>query len=306
VNHDLESFSDLAWRALENPADAALRAELAVALTEHPDWAGEWQALREAHALAREAVPAALAREQADRTAVIPAARLATLLASEASPRRRAVRPFWFAAAAALVLLTGGVVWQLRTPASPDLNAWARQSPPALAHALTAPFAEVLATAVLPTLRDSTTVQLRSPLLAATAGPVTIAWRHPTPLTLTLRENGRTLWTVTATTSPQLTPPLPADHVYELLLMPATGPAHRETFVTVPAHPAAPTATSLDAILTAATANPARLGEAVLAWHALPAETRASEPARRLALWLGVAARQPDLLAEARTPALPQ
>jgi hypothetical protein len=132
VNHDLESFSDLAWRALENPADAALRAELAVALTEHPDWAGEWQALREAHALAREAVPAALAREQADRTAVIPAARLATLLASEASPRRRAVRPFWFAAAAALVLLTGGVVWQLRTPASPDLNAWARQSPPAL------------------------------------------------------------------------------------------------------------------------------------------------------------------------------
>ncbi len=301
MNHDLDHFRDLAWRALENPADAALRAEIAAALTAHPDWAGEWQALRETHALAREAVPAALAREQADHTAVIPAARLAALLPPS---RRRTAHPWWLAAAAAVLVVAGATFWQLRTPTAPDLASWAQNAPPTLARALTAPLADVSATAVLPTLRAETGVQLQSPLLAAAAGPVTIAWRAPagTTLTLTLREQNRVIWTQAVAQSPVATPPLAADKVYELLLTPAASPALRETFVTV-APATASAGAGLDAVFAAATAEPARLGEAVLAWHALPAATRQSEPGTRLGLWLALEARQPDLLAEAKTAA---
>lgn len=302
MNHDPESFRDLAWRALENPADAALRTELADALTAHPDWAGEWQALRKTHALAREAVPAALACEQADRTAVIPAARLAALLPPS---RRRAANPWWLAATAAVLVLAGATFWQHHTPPAPDLTRWAQQAQPPLARALTAPLAEFAAAAVLPAMRTATGVQLQSPLLAATAGPVTIAWRAatPTPVTLTLRENNQIIWTLPGAQSPANTPALAADRVYELLLTPDQGPTVREGFVTVSRSPA-PATPGLAAVFAAAAAEPARLGEAVLAWHALPASTRHSEAGLRLGLWLGLEARQPDLLAEARAAAL--
>lgn len=301
MHDDSDAFRDLAWRALENPADATLRAEVAAALAANPVLAEEWRRLRGTHALAREAVPAALARAQADRTEIIPAHRLEALT-RQVQPRPRP-SPWWFAAAAALALLAGGFAWSLRAPAEADRLAWSRRSPASLARALTAPLAEVSANATLPTLRNDATQQLRSPILAATAGPVRIVWTSPTetPASVTLREGNRTLWTVADASSPVATPVLPPGHVYELTLATPGGAVLRETFVTVT--PPDSVGPGLEGIFAAVTAEPARLGEAVLAWHDLPVRQRHGETATRLGLWLGVQARQPDLLAEATSAA---
>lgn len=296
MTDSLDAFRDLAWRALEAPADAALRTEIAGALTAHPEWAAEWRALRETHHLAQAAVPAALARAQADHTAAIPARRLDALLRKKrpASPLRRAMPLIGALAICALFAIL------LFRPVAPDFSRWTQNAPASLTRALTAPLDEVIAAATLPTLRDAPTVQLRSPLLAAQAGPVTIAWADAatTPLTITLRDNGRVIWTSPRVTAQTDTPPLAADHVYELVLTPETGPAVREHFVTVPA--AAVPHAGLVKILAAATAEPARLGEAVLAWHELPEALRTSEMGRRIGAWLGVEARQADMLAQVR------
>ncbi|MCC6415491.1 MAG: hypothetical protein IT582_06255 [Opitutaceae bacterium] len=294
MTDSLDAFRDLACRALEAPADATLRTEIAEALTAHPEWAGEWRALRETHQLAQAAVPAALARAQADRAAAIPARRLDTLLRKKrtASRLRRALP---LIGALAVCALFGILLFR---PAPPDLSRWTQHAPASLARALTAPLDEVIATATLPTLRDTTTVQLRSPLLAAQAGPVTIAWADAatTPLTITLRDNGRVIW-ISPRVSAQIdTPPLEADRVYEVVLTPESGPTIREHFVTVPTAPTEHA--GLEKILSAATAEPARLGEAVLAWHELPKELRTSEMGRRIGAWLGVEARQADMLAQ--------
>lgn len=301
MHDDHDAFSDLAWRALENPADAALREQVAAALAADPTRAETWRRLREDYARAREAVPAALSRTQADRTDSIPPARLDALL-RETRARSR-LSPWWLAAAAAVVFLSGSFLWSSRDAAAPDLAAWSRRAPASLARALTAPLAEVAATATLPTLRSHAALQLRSPLLAAAAGPVPIAWLSPdnTTATLTIRENNRLIWTLPGATSPALTPALPPGHVYELTLVATGGTALRETFVTVPPPPS--TAPGLDGLLATLTADPARLGEGVLAWHALPTAQRRSEAGIRVGLWLGVQARQPDLLAEATAAA---
>lgn len=293
--HDLDTFHDLAWRALEAPADASLREQIAAALAEHPEWNEEWRALRETHRRAREAVPAARAREQADRDTVIPAQRLERLMKTTT---RRSRFPIW-RSVAACVVLAGAAAWFLVVNQGPDLTRWTARAPASLERALTAPFAQVLATTQLPTLRDASAVQLRSPLIAAQAGPVTVEWADATPLVVILRENNRTIWSSPRTTTRAITPALAADHVYELVLTPENGPVLRERFFTVPETDEK--FTGLAAVFDAAVAEPARLGEAVLAWQALSPEVRRSEIALRLGLWLAVEARQPDLLKEVQT-----
>lgn len=296
MTDDLNAFRDLAWRALEAPTDAALRTEVADALSEHPTWADEWRILRETHHLAQSAMPAALAIDDADRTTAISAHRLAALL-KKPRPVSRSRRwlPFIVTLAACAVFS-----FFIFRPDSPDLSRWTASAPAKLTRALTAPLSEVLATAVIPTMRDSTSVKMRSPLLAAQAGLVLIDWADAatTPVTITLRENGRTLWTSPRVTAPTLTPDLAPDRAYELILTPTSGPAVRERFITVANSPEL--YTGFDAVLAPATAEPARLGEAVLAWHDLPENLRNSETGRRIGAWLAVEARQPDMLAEVR------
>jgi hypothetical protein len=111
------------------------------------------------------------------------------------------------------------------------------------------------------------------------------------------------VWSTAAARSGVRTPALAADGVYELVLTPATGAAVRERFVTVARGGNTPDEPGFATIFGAITTEPARLGDAVVAWHALPETARRSETGVRLGLWLGVEARQPDLLAEAKTAA---
>tara|TARA_R110002167_G_scaffold59058_1_gene167213 strand:- start:190 stop:513 length:324 start_codon:yes stop_codon:yes gene_type:complete len=98
------------------------------------------------------------------------------------------------------------------------------------------------------------------------------------------------------------TPSLRQDAVYALELRVEDVALLRDEFVTVgKAHSTdLHRSNDLGRILAAATASPARLGEAVLAWWALPPEVRQSENGRRIGAWLAVLARQPDMLAAVR------
>jgi hypothetical protein len=318
VNDSLEQFRDLALRALDRPADAALRDELAAQLSAHPEWAGEWRELRETHRVVREAAHAADALTEADRTEHIPAARLAALLGEDldetapaATRPRRSHRWRWLGLVAGITLIasTALLVQRPSNPAASteifDVTPWLAHAPPTLTRALTAPLSNVVASAQLPTLRTDASLQLRSPLLATSAGEVTVTWRGDVAATITLREGGRIVWSATDARSGARTPALPADRVYELVLTPTNGTPVRERFVTVaPASDTAGAGTSgFATLLGAITTEPARLGDAVTAWHALPEEARRSEIGVRLGLWLGVEARQPDLLAEAKASA---
>lgn len=319
MNDSLEQFRDLALRALDRPTDAALRDELAAQLSAHPEWAGEWRELRETHRVVREAAHAADARTEADRAEEIPAARLAALLGEDlnettpaapaATRPRRSHRWRWLGLVAgiSLVASTALLVQRPSNPAASteifDVTPWLAHAPPTLTRALTAPVSNVVASAQLPTLRTDDSLQLRSPLLATSAGEVTVAWRGETAATITLREGGRIVWSATDARSGARTPALPADRVYELLLTPPNGTPVRERFVTVAQASDTTGASGFAALLGAITTEPARLGDAVIAWHALPEEARRSEIGVRLGLWLGVEARQPDMLAEAKAHA---
>lgn len=321
MNDSLEQFRDLALRALDRPADAALRDELATQLSAHPEWAGEWREVRETHRAVREAAHAADARALADRTEQIPAARLAALLGEDldetapaapaASRPRRSHRWRWLGLVAGITLIASTALLVPR-PSNPeasteifDVTPWLAHAPPTLTRALTAPLSNVVASAQLPTLRTDDSLQLRSPLLATSAGEVTVTWRGDVAATITLRESGHTVWSAADARSGARTPALPADRVYELVLTPTNGTPVRERFVTVaPASDTAGGSTSgFATLLGAITTEPARLGDAVTAWHALPEEARRSEIGVRLGLWLAVEARQPDLLAEAKASA---
>lgn len=320
MNDSLEQFRDLALRALDHPADATLREELATRLSAHPEWGGEWRELRETHRLAREAAHAAAARTQADRAEEIPADRLAALMGEVTSaptthaapvgtPHRPSPRWRWLGLVAGIALIasTALLVPHRDAPVSSlegfDVTPWLTQAPPSLSRALTQPLRDLVAGAQLATLRADASLQLQSPLLATAAGEVTIAWQGGATATLTLLENGRPVWSATDVLSGARTPALPAGRVYELVLTPTTGAAVREHFVTVARSAESAEAAGVAAILGALTAEPARLGDAVVAWHALPEAVRRSEIGVRLGLWLGVEARQPDLLAEAKAAA---
>lgn len=304
MSDDLNDFRDLAWKALEAPGDAALRDAVSDALTAHPEWTDEWRILRETHHLAAEAVPAALARNQADRSVSIPAERL-TALSQRLHPKRN--RPWirMLATAAALVALGFFAVrpfYQTSDSAPVRLPV---DSPASLVRAFATPVDALLATAKIPTLRSSAFLQVRSPIIAAQAGQVTVDWisGRDGSVTVRLTENGQTLWQTSAAIGPVQTPALPADHAYELLLTDSAGNTVREVFATVPADENTPHEAKqpLSDVLDPATATPARLGEAVLAWHALPSVIRQSDAGRQLGIWLALEARQPDILEECRT-----
>jgi hypothetical protein len=301
----LDNFRDLAWQALENPADAFLRAQIETALAKNPGWVDEWQELRDAHRLANEVVPAVISRADADRTAAIPPERLAALIQTASEQRRATPSPRWrwLGFAAAIALIASSAMWWKHPPVDPsadfNLTPWLATASPGLTRALTAPLEAVVASAQLPTLRADVPLNLRSPLLATHAGEVAIAWTGEATVTLTLLESGKPIWTAAKAHSPAQTPPLPADHTYELVIAPDSGRALRERFVTVASTDAPET--GFGSVLAAITREPARLGDAVLAWQALPESLRRSETGVRLGLWLAVEARQPEMLAEAKS-----
>jgi hypothetical protein len=272
-----EAFEDLALRVLEAPGDEPAAAALRQALAEEPQHRAVWQSLCEFYASSGEI----LAAEHPGT----PAAKSISFLHRWQT---------WAALAAAV--LVGLFLWP---DSSPDLLAeWREHGPADLQAALTQPLPQLLATAQPAVFRAAATIQLQSPLIAAGAGPVEIAWQGG-PAHIRLERDGSVIWEYTGA-SPVTSPALPANEVYQLEINRLDRPAAaaiRETFVTVTPVENTP---GLDGVLQAATAKPARLGEAVLAFHRLPAEVRRSDAGRRIAIWLGQRARQPDLLSSAR------
>lgn len=277
MTHD--EFQDLALRALESPGDESTLAALRQALEAHPEYRAEWQSLSTLYAHSGEILA------QAESTSPVVAR----------TPWRRRWQP-WVALAAAAAVAVGVFIW--RGAPHESLAEWRETGPTSLRTALTAPLPQLLAAAQPAVFRSGEAVQLQSPLIAATAGPVEIAWRGGRAR-VQLERDGTIIWNQVGN-SPLTTPALPADGVYQLeinLIDQPTVKAVRETFVTVSA---GKIASGLNGVLQAATADPARLGEAVLAFHRLPAAVRQSEDGQRIALWLAQRARQPDLLPTAQ------
>lgn len=274
-----DEFQDLALRALESPGDEPAVAALRQALESQPEYRDDWQSLCALYAQSG----AALAQAEPPATAVVH-----TRWLHRWQP--------WVVLAAAAAVAVGVFVW--RAAPTESLQEWRESGPASLRTALTAPLPQLLAAAQPAVFRSGDSVQLQSPLIAATAGPVEIAWRGG-KARVQLERDGTVIWTQTGD-SPLTSPALPADGVYQLeinlLEQPATK-AVRETFVTVTA---GKTGAGLSGVLQAATADPSRLGEAVLAFHRLPTAVRQSEDGQRIALWLAERARQPDLLPAAQ------
>lgn len=277
MTHD--EFQDLALRALESPGDEPAVAALRQALESQPEYRDEWQALCALYAQSG----AALAQAEPPATAIVH-----TRWLHRWQPR--------VVLAAAAAVAVGVFVW--RAAPTESLQEWRESGPASLRTALTAPLPQLLAAARPAVFRSGDSVQLQSPLIAATAGPVEIAWRGG-EARVQLERDGTVIWTQTGD-SPLTSPALPVDGVYQLeitLLDQPAAKAVRETFVTVSA---GKTGAGLSGVLQAATADPARMGEAVLAFHRLPAAVRQSETGQRVALWLAERARQPDLLPTAQ------
>lgn len=308
----LDDFTDLAFRRLENPGDATLRAAVEQALSDHPEWVKEWRALRETDALVAEALPIALELNPANPAVSapppVPWAKLAP--AAEApSPR---TRWRWMAAlAAAAAIAIGGTFLPSRNEALPA-PARIAQTPgleASLANALRTPLVDLLATLQPVTLRAASAggeAWIQQPFGAALAGPLTIAWSGG-PADLTLRQRGQIIWQATRVTSPTASPALPADGLYELTisLRDPTGTDLLTRFITTAETPALAAAElgPFAAIVTPLASSPARLGEAAAAWRRLNIAEKTSPTGVRLGLWLGVNARQPDIWAEAQTAA---
>ena len=307
-----DDFTDLAFRRLENPSDAALRTELDQALAQHPEWTEEWRALRDTHAQFAEALPIAhelnTPAPSASETPPVPWEKL--------QPATRPPRRWWTtlvpAAAAAIVLLLW-TQFTARTETLPTAEVIARVASldPSLAAALRAPLPELLMSLQPATLRDSSAsadAWIQQPFGAAQSGPVTVTWTGG-PADLTLRQRGQIIWQAKQATSPTLTDTLPADGVYELsIVLTSPTPADLRTrFITVAAN--AETDASLGPfapIVAPLASSPARLGEAAAAWRELTVAQKTSPVGLRLGLWLGVNARQPDIWAEAKHAASPQ
>jgi len=295
----LEDFYDLAWRALETPAEASLQQAVAQALAAHPEWMQAWADLRDSHHELQTTVPVVSAMADADRTAKIPADRLNQLMREvDAAPMRRQRWPWLGAAMAAAIVV---LFWVLpRGSDDFEFQPWSDRAPASLREAFSKPWSELVLTAQIPVLRDTPAVQLQSPLIATAPGPVTIAWRGDTAsVTAVIRQNNREISRQTGS-SPLVTPPLVADTVYELYLYEGAKLLTREHFMTTAE--TLPQATGLAGVMNAIIAEPMHLGDALLTWHALDQKTRQSDAGRRLGLWLALEARQPDLLDEVRTP----
>lgn len=270
-----DEFQDLALRALESPGDEPTVAALRQALESHPEWRDDWQSLCALYAQSG----AALAQAKPPATAVVH------------PPWLHRWQP-WAVLAAAAAVAVGVFFW--RTAPTESLEKWRENGPASLRTALTAPLPQLLAAAQPAVFRSGDSVQLQNPLIAATAGPVEITWLSG-PAHVQLEHNGIIIWEQTGD-SPLTSPALLVDGVYHLeirLLDQPAVQAVRETFVTVSA---VKTTAGLNGVLEAATADPARMGEAVLAFLRLPAAIRHSEDGQRVALWLAERARQPDLL----------
>ena len=318
-----EAFQDLAFRALENPSDAMVWAELDEVLRQHPDWREKWMQLAAAYAQAEEIFPAQAAAETSPEATggggeveTIPAPRLDELR-KLISPDRKPIEKTnsagglwaWIGGMAAALIL-GWWAWGpsgSMTTAPTDLVAWHDTGPASLQLALTAPLEEVLRDAAIPVQRGvDRPLILRSPLVAAVAGPVQIEWSRatvaPAKTTVILSQGTQEIWRTTTDDVRVTTPSLRSDEVYALELQVDGIARLRDEFVTVGKVGATDLRLSgdLDRILDAAIASPARLGEAVLAWWALPPEVRSSENGLRVGAWLAVEARQPDMLAEVR------
>jgi hypothetical protein len=292
-----EEFSDLAWRSLEAPEDSAVRKLLGEALSAHPEWTAVWTDLREAHRDLQACIPAACAVATADSATSIPAARLAQLLRNvPGAPVRRRWWP-WLGAAAIAAVAALVMILQPQKEENFDWQPWRSAAPASLVRALTSPWQELVQDTRIPVLRDAPALQLQSPLVATAAGRVIIAWRDAPSeaLTAVIRQGTREISRQTGP-APLITPPLAPDAVYELSLWAGAQRLTEERFVTITAPDR--TEAGLAAVLQAATAQPVRLGEAVLAWHALDDRTRHADTGRRLGIWLAVEARQPDILAE--------
>ena len=300
-----DDFTDLAFRRLENPSDAALRTELDQALAQHPEWTDEWRALRDSHAQFAETVPIATelntAAPPASETPPVPWAKLQPA----AQPRRRWWTTLVPAAAAAVVL----IAWAQLAPQpaalpSAETIASVAHLEPTVATTLRAPLPELLATLQPATFRDSSAsaeAWIQQPFGAALAGNLTIAWTGG-PADLALRQRGEIIWQARQSTSPTTTAPLPADNVYELSITLAspTPIDLRTRFITLTDNSEADAALGPFApVIAALTTSPARLGEAAAAWRELTVAQKSSPVGLRLGLWLGVNARQPDIWADA-------
>lgn len=305
---NLDAFQDLLLRHLESPDDVRLRREFEAALEAHPQWLDHWRVLRDQYQLSRAAGPVvAELLEPAPTTtaaAAVPWDRLspaattatATAPARGTTARWRTAASLAFAASLALML-----VWRPWREAGPSVDALAAAAPRSLALALVAPASDLLAAARLPTQRAGPAlVHIRQPITAAAAGPVAIEWSPATTAVVTLRRLDQVVWRADDVTPPQTTPTLPTGGVYVLEVMPRDGsPAVVTRFVTVTGTASTP-ADPLAAIVALCAEEPARLGEAVARWWALPADLRETDAGARLGIWLALEANQPDLLATAR------
>jgi hypothetical protein len=300
-----EQFFDLAWQSWESPDRADLQAAVASILQAHPEWRDEYLALKTEFARLQEAIPAAATLESFSSEESIPPARLEALMAQLPHARARpqtSAFPWMKIAAAAALIATGAWFVIPKAERTFDPTPWLAQASPSLMSALQAPLSSVLAQANLPTLRDDATIHLQSPLIATATGEITIAWRGASPAYLAIHSAGKQIWSAHDQSSPARGPTLPPNQTFELVITPQENNATaREYFVTT--ERAAPTSESFAAIMQAITTEPQRLGDAVLAWHALSPSEQQSELGVRLGLWLGVSAQQPDILAKARADA---
>ena len=322
---NLDHFQDLACRALETPDDLALQHKVADALRAHPEWQSTWAELSALYAETADALAAHAALEPANSSEeTLPAERLPKLLtaAGVASAPDKATVPLattsrasfprwtfprwaWAGLAAAAMVTVAAVFWPRATLTSPLSAHWNERGPESLRLALTLPLPELPGALRLPVFREETSVRLQSPLIAAQAGPVIIAWTQTTPGQARVRlvQNDRVIWETSAR-SPVTTPALPADAVYSVEILPSGQPEAKqlsETFVTVVPVGPPPAGKSLEAVLASATAKPPRVGEAFLAYQALTPAERNSEAGQRVGLWLAVEARQPELFQAIQT-----